>query len=93
MCRSTYPVAESRSGANEETSTDGTPNGNHMEMARLHGGIQIADRAFAALERLEGQAVASPEAQLVEFGHVGPQGESVRVIICGSDVMLLIWRR
>jgi len=56
-------------GTDEETSTDGATNGNHVQMTALHGLVKLIVRVVgvgrAALERRGGEAHAAPEAERV----------------------------
>lgn len=64
----TYTLAESTAGTDEETSTNGTTNGNHVQVTRLHGLVEDGETASltrAALERLEVQTIACHEVLLL----------------------------
>lgn len=61
MILSTYPITESRTRTDEQTSANGAPNSDHVEVAGLHSGIEIADGSFSAFERLGSESIASPE--------------------------------
>jgi hypothetical protein len=61
-------LAQSTTGTDEETSTDGTTDGNHVKMASLHGAIQL-DHTLAVVLHLEGvhaQAGAGPGILIIE---------------------------
>jgi hypothetical protein len=59
----TYTLGEGSTGTDEETSTNGATDGNHVQVARLHGPVKLdhGTGLGAALERLEVQTVARPE--------------------------------
>lgn len=52
----TYTSAESTTRTDEETSTNGTTNGNHVQMASLHGTLKL-HHAFAIVLLLEGVGI------------------------------------
>lgn len=45
--------------------TNGTPNGNHMHMARFHGTVKLDMRSRTALEGLPAQTTPSPKVLLL----------------------------
>lgn len=64
--RKTYTRAQSRARTDEETGADGTTDGDHVEMARLHGTLEL-DETPAIVGLLEGlgvEAIAGHEALL-----------------------------
>jgi hypothetical protein len=60
----TYTLAESTTRTDEETSTDGTTDGNHVKMARLHGAVEL-NQAVTVVLLLEGVQVDSHPGPLV----------------------------
>ena len=62
----TYTRVEGTARTDEETSTDGTTNGNHVQMARLHRLVEHEEWAApgAALERFEVEPIAGHEVLL-----------------------------
>lgn len=52
----TYTLGKRSAGTDEETGTDGTTNGNHVQMARLHLTIKL-DETVAIVLALEGLEV------------------------------------
>jgi len=63
----TYTPGKSTTGTDEETSTDGTTDGNHVKMASLHGLVEYDHRALlgTTLEGLHVQTVAGHEVLLL----------------------------
>lgn len=52
----TYTLGQGTTRTDEETSTDGTTNGNHVQMTRLHSAIEF-DNTLAIVALLEGRSV------------------------------------
>lgn len=63
----TYTTGESTTRSDEETSANGTANGNHVQMASLHGLVKDDEWAAlgTALEGLEVETIAGHEVFLV----------------------------
>ena len=63
----TYTLAESAARTDEETSTDGATDGDHVEMASLHRLVEFDDAAVlrTALEGPQVQTIAGHEVFLV----------------------------
>lgn len=61
-------TGEGVAGTDEETSTDGTTDGNHVQVTSLHGTIEfdVAGTPVTPLERLEVQTVTGHERLLTE---------------------------
>jgi hypothetical protein len=53
----TYTAGESTAGTNEETSANGTTNGNHVKMARLHRLVKLQDGTVRLRTTPEGSEV------------------------------------
>lgn len=86
MADSTYTRRKRAAGTDEEASTDRTSNGNHVEVARLHGPVELddAETIVSNLERVEIEAIASHEVLVadVDRGALG----SILVSIAGEDL-------
>lgn len=63
----TYAFVKGAAGTDEETSADGAANGNHVQMARLHGLVEDHEWATfgAALEGSEVETISGHEVFLV----------------------------
>ena len=82
MC--TYTSSEGASRTDEETSTDGTTDSDHVKMARLHGLVEDDE---AAVRRL-GTALEGPEVETIachEVLAVTPFGLSARLLSARLD--------
>ena len=68
--RSTYTFRKGAAGTDEETSTDGASNGNHVEVATPHGAVELDDTEaiVALLEGREVEAIPGPEVLLADGG-------------------------
>lgn len=64
----TYTLTQSTTGTDEKTSTNRTANGNHVEMARAHGAVELDNAAtvFLLREGLHVQAIACCPAVLAD---------------------------
>lgn len=95
-------LVEGTSGTDEEASTDGTTDGDHVKMAGLHGLVENDKWATlgAALERLEVETVTGHEVflvapfSLVLNGSVGRRLDgrvgNARLLVRGQDMLLVI---
>ena len=75
----THTTAQSTTRTDEETGTNGTTNGNHVQMARLHGAVELDDTMAIVLppERVQietgpGQEILILEAGVNVAGRIGP---------------------
>lgn len=68
--RTTYTLGESAAGTDEETSTDGTTDGNHVKMALLHGPVELDDSEtiVTLLEGREVEAISGHEVLIPDGG-------------------------
>ena len=88
-----YSIAESRTRAYKETCANRSTDCDHMEMAWLHGGVEITSRPSPAREGLGGKPIASPEAQVLPLGIVWANREAIVLDICGranAEIMFLV---
>jgi hypothetical protein len=92
----TYTLVKSTSGTDEETSTDGTTDGDHVQMACLHGLVKNDHGAAVrtTLERGEVQTIARHEALLLTpFGRLTTDrhGGSVdgRLLVMGDGLLVV----
>lgn len=88
----TYTSVQSRTGTDEETSTNRATNGNHVEMARLHPAIQLNDAGavVALLERLGAETHAN--AQRLLLGRGGNAFRKGSLVVDGADDIALALR-
>lgn len=66
----TYTLGERFTRTHEETSTDGTSNGDHVEVALLHGSVKLNDpeTIVALFERREIEAISGHEVLIADGG-------------------------
>lgn len=88
---STYTLAEGTTRTDEETSTNGTTDGDHVQMARLHGALELNDTEaiLARLEGLEVETIAGPEA-LAAVGIDMLAGSNMSLALIGRAVAALL---
>ena len=93
----TYTSGKSTTCTDEETSTNGTTNGNHVQVTRLHGTFKFDDTRTIVLlsERAESETVTNPPILLprhlthVSWDNVrGASGSGVNVV--GKTIGLLL---
>jgi hypothetical protein len=94
MC--TYTPSEGASRTDEETSTDGATDGDHVKMARLHGLVEDDEAAVrrlgTALEGLEVETIAGHEVLAVTPFSLSARLFSARLDGRMGDARLLIRR-
>lgn len=94
----TYTTVEGTTRTDEETSTDGATNGNHVQMARLHRLVEDNKCAAlgTALEGLEVETIAGHEVLLftpfiiVAFGEDGGLGSTGLLVGVQSLFVLVL---
>lgn len=95
----TYTIGKSSTRTDEETSTDGTTDGNHVKMACLHGLVEDNQWATlgAALEGLHVETIAghevllfTPFSRVLLLGGDGGLGNTLgRLLVDGSDLFVV----